>query len=174
MCSVCCQQKGCALFMYWGLDKTFGNFETKTKSELLLVGEKKDDSRDWLLSSESFDRPSSSFSPKFSISVPFSLCHHDVSEVVFWEAKVTSQLHILGINVSFYFSGGVAKVWGMCVVRPYCYSKEFSLCLQGERLLDGQLQLWGDVGKPFEPGCCFHTSSPSSDLPLPSPVLGFA
>lgn len=33
------------------------------------------------------------------------------------------------------------KVWGMCVMGPRCYCKEFCLSLQGESRLDGQLQL---------------------------------
>lgn len=94
--------------------------------------------------------------PKLSTSMPFSLCHYNVSEVVFWEAKVTSQLHILGYSVRFYFRSGGAKVWVMCVVLPRCYSEEFCLCLQGERWLDGQLQHWEDASKPCKPGCCFH------------------
>lgn len=38
VCSVCCQKKGCAFLMFRGLDKIFGNFETKTKTELVLWG----------------------------------------------------------------------------------------------------------------------------------------
>lgn len=36
---------------------------------------------------------------------------------------------------------------GMCVVWSRCYSKEFCLCLPGEKWLAGSVQLWDDVGE---------------------------
>lgn len=46
----------------------------------------------------------------------FLFAFYNVSEAVFWEAKVTSQLHILGCVVSAYFRCARAKVWNMHVV----------------------------------------------------------
>lgn len=47
---------------------------------------------------------------------PFLFAFYNVSEAVFWEAKVTSQLHILGCVVSAYFRCAQAKIWNMHVV----------------------------------------------------------
>lgn len=163
--------------MFRGLDKTFGNFEAKTKLQSSCCGENvlKMDDRcrdDWLICLEKFWAASLvAFSLNSLLQCPLQ-CQ--------WSCILGSKSH-KSIAHSWHRCQLLFQKWRSISLEyvcgaPRCYSKEFCLCLQGERWLDGPLQLWRDVGKPFKPQCCFHwlnnwgqsllrrPSSPSSDL----------